>query len=66
MTSDVFRVTCGRISVACFASDATEAIERACELIAEQYGVNDLSPDTCFFKVERVSAAEVDFNDEIL
>lgn len=64
MTSGLFKVVIGRITVACFASDSAEAIGRACELIAEQYGV-DVEPDTVFADVSRISSSDVDFNDEV-
>ena len=64
MKSGLFRVTIGRITVACFASDSAEAAARACELIADRYGV-DVEPYTVFADVCRISSADVDFNDEV-
>lgn len=64
MKSGLFKVTIGRITVACFASDPEEAIARACELVAEQHGI-DVEPDTVFANVCRITSADVDFNDEV-
>ena len=64
MKSGLFKVTIGRITVACFASDAEEAAKRACELISDQYGIN-VDADTVFANVCRITSADVDFNDEV-
>ncbi|MBR6726346.1 MAG: hypothetical protein IKL81_05085 [Clostridia bacterium] len=64
MKSGLFKVVIGRVTIACFASDPEEAIERACAIISEQYGI-DVDTDTIFANVCRISSADVDFNDEV-
>lgn len=64
MTATLYKVTVGFVTVACFASDASEAIHRSCECIADQYGI-DVDPDNVFANVERISTSDIDFNDEV-
>lgn len=66
MKGGLFKVTIGRITVACFAADPKEAIERACDDINERYPDAMIDPDTVFFDVSRISAVDLDFNDEVL
>lgn len=65
MTAGIYKITVGRISVACFAEDASEAVARACDVINEQYPDAMVDKDTCVFEVERIPADCIDFNDEV-
>lgn len=65
MSSKLYKVSVGRVAVACFALDEVEAVERACEAINEQYPDAMLDPDTCFFDIKTISADTLQFDEEV-
>ncbi len=64
MSAELYKVSVGRVSAVCFAEDTTEAILKALDVLSDYDGDEVISPEQC--TAERISAASVDFNDEVI
>ena len=64
MSACLYKVSVGRVSAVCFAEDPSEAIWKALDILTDYDGDEAISPEQC--TAERISAASVDFNDEVI